>query len=414
MRVLLYTHSFAPVIGGVETYVMLLARGLAQRAGAGHDVPEVTVVTPTPAGGTSDAVLSFPVVRGPGFMELLRTIKRTDVVHLAGPCLLPMLLAWALRKPIVVEHHGYQAACPTGLLWHEPAQTVCPGHFVVGRSHKCLQCTASTTGWMRSLPSVLLTLPRRWLCERVTRNLPIAHHVKDRLDLPRSEVIYYGIPDRSAVADAGGQIQPESSVHCPVTFAYVGRLVPEKGLHLLVEAAGRLQKTGCDFRIKFIGDGPERSRLQLGVETLGLGERVAFTGYLEGKALEVALQAVAAVVMPSVWEETAGLAAMEQMMRGRLVIAADIGGLGEVVGEAGLKFPPADPDALTSCMKRVLDEPDVVRTLGEKARARALKLFGEERMIAEHIALYRQVSGDSAPSSKSDSARVHINCDLSS
>ncbi len=262
MRVLLYTHSFAPVIGGVETYVMLLARGLAQRAEDAHDVPQVTVATPTPSGGASDAALPFRVVRRPGFMGLFREIKRADVVHLAGPCLLPMALAWAVSKPIVVEHHGYQAACPTGLLWHEPVQTVCSGHFTARRYHQCLRCTASTAGWMRTLSSLLFTLARRWLCGRVTRNLPITHHVKDRLDLPRSEVIYYGIPDQWAVADAVGQTQPVSSVHCPVTFGYVGRLVPEKGLHLLVEAAGRLQKTGCDFRIKFIGDGPERSRLQ--------------------------------------------------------------------------------------------------------------------------------------------------------
>lgn len=391
MRVLIYTHSFAPAIGGVETYVMLLAQGLAQRAEAGHDVPEVTVVTPTPAGGASDAALPFRVVRQPGFMGLLREIRRADVVHLAGPCLLPMAVAWTVSKPVVVEHHGYQAACPTGLLWHEPAQTVCPGHFMARRYHKCLQCTAATTGWMRSLSSVLLTLPRRWLCGRVTRNLPIAHHVKDRLDLPRSEVIYYGISNRNVAADAGNALQPESSINSPVTFAYVGRLVGEKGLHLLVEAAGRLQKAGCDFRIKFIGDGPERSRLQAGIETLGLGERVAFTGYLEGKALEVALQDVAAVVMPSIWEETAGLAAMEQMMRGRLVIAADIGGLGEVVGEAGLKFPPADADALTSCMKRVLDEPSMVRTVGEKARVQALRLFCQERMVHQHMAVYHEL-----------------------
>jgi glycosyltransferase involved in cell wall biosynthesis len=143
--------------------------------------------------------------------------------------------------------------------------------------------------------------------------------------------------------------------------------------------------------VKFIGDGPERSGLQASVEAFGLSQRVFFTGYLHGKLLESALSDVTAVVMPSIWEETAGLSAIEQMMRGRLVIAADIGGLGEMVGEAGLKFQAGDADGLALCMKRVLNEPALTSVLGEKARARALQLFREDRMVADHVALYREL-----------------------
>jgi glycosyltransferase involved in cell wall biosynthesis len=95
--------------------------------------------------------------------------------------------------------------------------------------------------------------------------------------------------------------------------------------------------------------------------------------------------------MPSVWEETAGLAAIEHMMRGRLVIAADIGGLGEVVGDGGLKFPAADAGGLASCLQQVLDAPELGAKLGEKARQRALALFSQERMVAEHLDVYRQL-----------------------
>jgi glycogen(starch) synthase len=110
------------------------------------------------------------------------------------------------------------------------------------------------------------------------------------------------------------------------------------------------------------------------------------------------MRTIDAVVMPSVWEETAGLSAIEQMMRGRLVVAADIGGLGEVVGEGGLKFPPGDIEGLASCLRRVLDEPDLAKALGKKARQRALQLFLEERMVAEHLSVYRQLLGGSGPS----------------
>jgi glycosyltransferase involved in cell wall biosynthesis len=76
------------------------------------------------------------------------------------------------------------------------------------------------------------------------------------------------------------------------------------------------------------------------------------------------------------------------MMRGRLVIASDIGGLGEIVGDAGLTFPMGDVEQLAACMQRVLDEPDVIQSLGQTARARALKLFHQDRMVAEHLQFY--------------------------
>ena len=63
-------------------------------------------------------------------------------------------------------------------------------------------------------------------------------------------------------------------------------------------------------------------------------------------------------MIPSVWEEVAPLVALEQMMQGALVIASDIGGLGEEVSGFGLKFPAGDFHALASCMRRVADEPE--------------------------------------------------------
>jgi glycogen(starch) synthase len=125
---------------------------------------------------------------------------------------------------------------------------------------------------------------------------------------------------------------------------------------------------------------------------------VHFAGYLRGEALEKELKEVAVLVMPSIWEEVAGLAAMEHMMRGRMVIATDTGGLGELVDGTGLKFPLGDIDGLTFCMKRVIDEPNLVKTLGEKAGERAQTIFGEERMFAEHLALYSELAEKSGRS----------------
>ena len=132
MKVLIYSRVFAPNIGGVETVVMSLASGLARMNKADTGVTtDLTVVTMTPRHGFDDAGLPFPVVRQPKLRQLVRLIRATDVLHLAGPSLLPLLSALLLRKPVAVEHHGFQAICPNGQLLYEPTHEPCPGHFMV-------------------------------------------------------------------------------------------------------------------------------------------------------------------------------------------------------------------------------------------------------------------------------------------
>jgi glycosyltransferase involved in cell wall biosynthesis len=206
------------------------------------------------------------------------------------------------------------------------------------------------------------------------------------MGLPRSTVVYHGLPDYLEEADT----QRDSAENGPI-FAYVGRLTGEKGLPLLIQACAQLKKEGKRFEIRFVGDGRQRRELEEMCAEQGLQDVVAFTGFLTGERLAECLKEVDAVVMPSVWEETAGLAAMEQMMRGRLVIAADIGGLGEVVGDGGLKFAPGDFNSLATRMRDVIDRPEIVRELGAKARSRATVLFRQERMVEEHVRLYLKV-----------------------
>ena len=391
MKVLIYTHPFAPIVGGAEKYVMILARGLSTRPQPpAGETADVTVVTPSPAGSFDDSQMAFRVVRQPSLLTLASLVHKADVVQLAGPCLLPLVLAWLLRKPVVIEHHGYPPACPNGLLFHEPTKTVCPGYFLARRYRECLRCNAGNMGWLRSFRLLLLTFPRRWFCQRVAANTPISGHVKKRLDLHGSQVIYYGIPE--APSDEKSQIASISK-QSPLCFAYVGRLVSLKGLPLILEAAKTLQKEGYNFRLKFIGDGAEKTALKNMTEELRLEEHVEFTGFITGDAFRSAMNDVSVIVMPSVWEETAGLAAIEQMMRGRLVIVSDIGGLGEVVNDCGLRFPPGSAESLARCMRSVLENPEIIAQYGAAARNRALNLFSDRRMVKEHFELYRRVIG---------------------
>lgn len=394
MKVLVYSHSFAPRIGGAETYALLLARGLAGVSGsAQRDGIQVTVATPTDRQGFDDSSLPFRVVRQPGLRRLFRLIRRADIVQIVGPCIVPMFLAWLLGRAFLVEQHGYQAICPNGLLFFEPTKSVCPGHFMAKRYGKCWECNRRE-GILRSLKMWILTFLRRWLSNRAAANVAVTHHVDERLRLRNSSVIYYGIPDTSAQVEGRVRGPVTSS---PVCFAYVGRMVSEKGLGALLDAAAMLKKDELNFRLKFIGDGPERQGLEANAKRQHLSGFVDFTGFLTGEEFQRAVDDVAVTVMPSRCEETAGLSAIEQMMRGRLVLCSDIGGLGEVVNGAGLKFASEDAEALAAWMRRIVLNPDLVAELGVKARERALKLFALDRMIEEHLSLYRGAIGQKLP-----------------
>jgi glycosyltransferase involved in cell wall biosynthesis len=377
MKILIYTHSFAPAVGGAEKYILLLAEGLAGLPSSDAASPmAIKVATQTPAGNLDDSQFAFEVVRRPGLFRLVRLVYEADIVHLSGACFAPLFLAWMVGKPLVIEHHGYNASCPNGLLFYEPKQSVCPEHFMAGRYSHCIKCN-------------LQTFPRRWLCQRASVNIPITRHVLKRLALARSTVIYYGIPDPCCDARPMGLTSRTVDRR---SFAYVGRLVALKGLPVLLQAAAILKEQDYRFRLKFIGDGAQRPALELLARELRLEDYVQFTGFASGKRFEAEMESVATVIMPSIWEETAGLAAIEQMMRGRLVIVSDIGGLGEVVGDAGLKCRPADAASLADCMKRVLDQPEIVDKFGSIARARAVSLFRLNQMLNAHLQVYQDLA----------------------
>ncbi len=380
-NLLIYSGSFCPAVGGVETYARLLAEGMHAERGF-----KTTVVTETPHAGR-DPDQNLRVVRRPGFRRLWQLIRAADVVLMAGPALLPMALATLASTPFVIEHHGYQAVCPNGLLLNKTRGGVCAEAFRNRRYGECRRCVKADRGVARAWAQLALTFLRRKLCRRAYAHVAVSKHVRTRHDFEGMHVIYHGIPDPLAQAAAGTPARGDKEVH----FGYVGRLVEEKGLPLLIEAAGKLKAQGVRHRLSFVGDGPLKEKLRVQAEAAGLNGAVGFTGFLEGAALERAIAEVDVVVMPSVWEETAGLAAMEQMMRGGVVLAADIGGLGEVVGDGGLKFRPFDSEDLASKMVE-LTKPELRSSLGHAARARAVRLFRWERMVAEHKALVEAAS----------------------
>jgi glycosyltransferase involved in cell wall biosynthesis len=388
MNILIYSHAFAPQIGGVETYALLLARGLASRD-AGKSA-RVTVVTQSPQNNFDDSALPFAIVRQPGIMQLRKLIRESDVVHLAGPVIMPLGLALLAHKPVVVEHHGYQASCPNGLLLYQPTKTACPNHYMRNEFSACLKCNASESGWLTSVKMLLLTPLRRWLCRRASVNLCITNHVAQRIELPRSQVVYYGIPEAFAteIVSAPKQIAPTS----PLSIGFLGRLVEEKGVPTLIAAMHMLRDKKDRVSLTIIGDGPQRPILEaMAREQNSFQPAISFLGSLQGEKLFAALANIDVLVMPSANEEPAGLVVMEQMIRGCPVIVSDHGGGPELAGDAGLKFPSGNAAALAACIRQLAGDPSLLRELGVRAKNRAIAIFSLDRMIEEHFQIFEKL-----------------------
>jgi glycogen(starch) synthase len=176
-----------------------------------------------------------------------------------------------------------------------------------------------------------------------------------------------------------------------VTFAFNGRLVTTKGVQILLEAAHLVKSRGLAFQLWLVGDGADRTRLEALAGEYQLGDTVRFLGYLSGTPLEAALQSADAILMPSLGGEVFGLVALENMMRGKLVVVSDIGALAEVVGDAGLTCPTGDVDAWASCMERLIRNPELCLELGRRARERAGEYFSIQQMVAGHVGVYESV-----------------------
>ncbi len=382
MKLLLYSHYFAPSIGGVETMVMSLARGLAElRTADGAKEVELSLVTQTPRGDFDDSALPFRVVRRPGLWTLLKLVRKSDVVHVAGPALLPVSLGSIVRRPVVVEHHGFQVICPTGQLLIESRGEPCPGHFMAGRRVECWKCDPALS-WFGARELWLLTFLRRWLCKHVAVNIMPTNWLGEQLKLPRATTIHHGLtqiqPVRPAPADRTG---------IPV-LAFQGRLVSTKGAGILLEAAKMLRAEGCEFRLVIIGDGPARAKLEaVAKEPLLLG-RVEFTGKLAGPELDKVLQHASMVVVPSLGGEVFGLVLAENMQRGLPVIASNLGAFQEILNGAGRTFAVGDPTDLAAGILAALREPDITDCLAIKGREQIVKLCDRWLMIKKHFDLY--------------------------
>jgi len=359
--------------GGAEAYVLALRDSL--RA-AGDDVVLLTCgageagrpAADARAYGADHAVpQSVLQIVNPFAVRRIGSVVRNfrPDVALVGSFayhLSPAVLGVASAVPTVVSVTDYKIICPIGSkllptesLCSDRAGLICARQGCVGWAH-----------WLRDQPRYALIASR---LARVDRVLTCSRWVQHELALAgvSSEVLPPPVAPPLNV-----RRKPAES---PV-FVYVGRLSREKGVGLLLRAFAQVRRERRDARLRVVGDGPERSRLEALVVALELGSSVTFTGRLDSSGVDETLQDAWALVAPSLWTEPYGLVAPEAVLRGVPVVASATGGFCDTIedGVSGLLFPNGDEAALGGCLRAIADgevfpshvlAPDVVSRVAE-------------------------------------------------
>jgi glycogen(starch) synthase len=175
---------------------------------------------------------------------------------------------------------------------------------------------------------------------------------------------------------------------------YVGRLVYEKGIHILINAVPKiLAKVNAKFII--VGSGYMKEQLLNIVRSMGLEHKVLFEGFMDEPTL-LKLQKCADVsVVPSLFEPF-GIVALEAMAAKSPIVVSDTGGLSEIVDhdKTGVKVYPNNPDSLAWGIIKVLQDDGYARYIRDNAYRRVLERYDWEKIAAETKRIYEGVLGE--------------------
>jgi glycosyltransferase involved in cell wall biosynthesis len=223
------------------------------------------------------------------------------------------------------------------------------------------------------------------------------NHVRWAFGLPNDKLVM--VPN-GVNSNAYAQIQPDKEFRAKFALPeekivlFVGRLVYEKGIHILINAVPKiLEKVNAKFII--VGSGYMKEQLLNIVRSMGLEHKVMFEGFMDEQTLQKLQKTADVSVVPSLFEPF-GIVALEAMAAKSTIVVSDTGGLSEIVDHdvTGIKVYPNNPESLAWGITKILLDPVYSSKLRENAYRKILEKYDWEKIAQQTKHIYENVLAD--------------------
>ncbi len=245
--------------------------------------------------------------------------------------------------------------------------------------------------WKRGLYRCLERLAAAWSDQLILISQPLIDWALQEHIAPKEKMvkIYSGI-DVSAFRQPvdGNQVRASWGLHDhEFVVGEVAKLWPGKGHDILLRAAARLKNQIPSLRLLIVGEGDLRPSLVQLAQTLGIQDRVVFTGFQSD--VPALVHAFDVAVLPTLFEGM-GRAVIEAQAAGKAVIASRVGGIPDLItdGQTGLLVEPEDVEQLAEAMVRLYEQPALRDRLGQAARRAVDGRFAVQTMVEQIVTLY--------------------------
>lgn len=319
-------------------------------------------------------------------LEKILEEERPDLVHLHNVGNVEVTKVCRARVPTIRSIHTHSVYCPGGNKYLPAVKSVCTKPF----GPLCVPYGLLTHCISRR-PNILLgsyIRSLRGLAE--DKRLPIVLVASRYV---RSCVVQNGYPDTAVrvlpyftnlPTDPGAS--PNSN-----TVLFVGRVVPQKGLDVLLRS---LKYVRSSFRLIVDGAGPDLERATELARQMKLQEQVEFVGWAPRDEHLLHYRQASVVVVPSTWPEPFGMVGIEAMSYGKPVVAFNVGGIPDWLndGATGFLVTPRDVAGLGKKIDYLLQHPDVAHQMGMRGRRRVEEDFSKEKHMARLLEVYQEVA----------------------
>ena len=318
--------------------------------------------------------------------EFVAEVK-PDVAHLHNVAyhLTPSVVAALARAgvPAVMTLHDYNLLCPNHYFYSrdEPCFRCAEGKYFSCITRRCIKgkLGASAVGYVAHLVARRTGVYRK-LARVVVPSAFLGEKVRAAgYDGEKVALLPPAVDIKTAEIERKGNY-----------FLYAGRLAPEKGVDVLVQAVGL---AGPPVRLKVAGAGPEEAELRRLAEDYAPG-KVDFLGHLDARNLTAQMASARAVVVPSRWPENTPAVILEAFAAGAPVVAARIGGIPEMLadGVEGVLFEPGDVRGLADVLARLAGDARAARKLGAAGQERLARDFSFKDHMGRLLEIYREVA----------------------